>query len=112
MRDEEGETLISQDVYDEILKGTDRKATYYVKSEHMAKKAMVELVKSGYASFFFLRDEEARDWWSKLVKDATTKVEERKQKIAEYEIKMRVWNRLSIDERKTLGIRKPAKPKP
>ena len=111
MRDEEGETIISQEVYEEILRGTDMRATYYVKSEHMAKKAMVELVKSGYAAFFFLRDEEARDWWGGLVRTATAKVEERKQKMAEYELKVRVWNRLTATERRTLGIRKPAKPK-
>lgn len=111
MRDEDGETIISQEVYDEILKGTDKRGSYYVKSERLAKKAMVELVKSGYATFFFLRDEEARDWWGDLVKTATAKVEERRQKMAEYELKMRVWNRLSATERRTLGIRKPGKPR-
>ena len=75
MRDEDGESVISQEIYDEILRGTDKRATYYVKSENMAKKAMVELVKSGYASFFFLRDEEARDWWGNLVKDATDTID-------------------------------------
>ena len=110
MRNEEGEALIEQEVYDEILKGTDRRATYYVKSEHMARKAMVALVKSGHATFLFLRDDEAREWWSNLVKNASDAVDIRRKKTAEYELKLRVWDRLSPTERKTLGIRKPTKP--
>jgi len=112
MRNEQGEELISQEVYDEILKGTEKRTTsYYVKGEYMAKKAMVELVKSGHATFFFLRDEEARIWWEKLVTSASKKVNLRKQKMAEYDLKMGVWSRLTAAERRTPGIRKPALPK-
>lgn len=101
---------ISDDVYAEILKNTD-KISSYAKDSRIAIKAMVQLVKSDHATFLFLRDDESREWWSKLVTNATETVATRKKNLEIYEAKMSVWNRLTQAERTALGIRKPAKPR-
>jgi hypothetical protein len=105
---EDTELQIAPEVYEEILRNTDKKN--YV-NERILRKAMVSLVKSGHASFLFLRDDESRNWWSKTVKVAFDIVEKRKEAWRVYEIKQRAWDRLSKDDRKILKIRKPTMPK-
>lgn len=104
------ELQISQDVYDEILRNTEKK-NYINQTERVLRKAMVTLVKSGHATFLFLRDEESRAWWGKTVKAAAATVEKRREAWRVYEIKQRAWDRLSEDDRKTLKLRKPSMPK-
>ena len=74
---EETEFQIVPEIYEEILRGTDKK--HYIKQEdRILRKTMVQLVKSGHATFLFLRDEESRAWWSKVVKTAAATVAKRK----------------------------------
>lgn len=108
--DEDTEFQIDQDVYDEILRNTDKK-NYFTASERMLRKSMVALVKSGHATFLFLKDDESRIYWGKIVKDAATIVEKRREAWRVYEIKQAAWDRLSEEDRKILKIRKPAKPR-
>jgi len=107
---EESEEHITQEVYDELLKVTDAK-TRYNRDHRVAMKSMVSLVKSGHAAFLFLRDDECREWWSKEVKAAATKVNNRKEKRRIYELKKSAWDKLSEKDRKALGLRKPIEPK-
>ena len=107
---EDTELQIAPEVYEEILHNTDRK-NYLNVNERILRKSMVSLVKSGHATFLFLRDDESREWWSKTVKQANATVEKRKEVWRVYEIKQRAWDRLSEDDRKILKIRKPTMPK-
>ena len=107
---EENEVTISPEVYEEILRNTDKKNHVNI-NERILRKAMVSLVKSGHASFLFLRDDESRDWWSNTVKVAAATVEKRREAWRVYEIKQRAWDRLSEEDRKILKIRKPTVPK-
>lgn len=107
---DETELQIAPEVFDEILRNTEKK-NYVNVNERILRKAMVSLVKSGHASFLFLRDDESRDWWAKTVKVAAATVEKRKEARRVYEIKQRAWDRLSEEDRKILKLRKPTAPK-
>ena len=107
---EDTELQISPEVFDEILRNTEKK-NYVNVNERILRKSMVALVKSGHATFLFLRDDESRNWWSKTVKVAVEIVEKRKEAWRVYEIKQRAWDRLSEEDRKILKIRKPTAPK-
>ena len=97
-------------VYKEILRNTDKK-NYVNKNERILRKTMVELVKSGKATFLFIRDDESRTYWGNIVKEASAIVEKRREAWRLYEVKMAAWERLSEDDRKALKIRKPTKPR-
>jgi hypothetical protein len=107
---DESELQIAPEVYEEILRNTEKK-NYVNANERVLRKAMVSLVKSGHASFLFLRDDESREWWSKTVKTAAATVEKNRAAWRVYEIKQRAWDRLSEDDRKILKLRKPTMPK-
>jgi hypothetical protein len=107
---EDNELQIAPEVYEEILHNTEKK-NYLNVNERILRKSMVALVKSGHATFLFLRDDESREWWAKTVKAASATVEKRKEAWRVYEIKQRAWDRLSEDDRKILKIRKPSMPK-
>ena len=107
---DETELQIAPEVYEEILRNTEKK-NYVNVNERILRKAMVSLVKSGHASFLFLRDDESRNWWAKTVKVAADTVEKRKEAWRVYEIKQKAWDRLSEEDRKILKIRKPTAPK-
>lgn len=107
---DETELQIAPEVYEEILRNTEKK-NYVNVNERILRKAMVSLVKSGHASFLFLRDDESRNWWAKTVKVAADTVEKRKEAWRVYEIKQKAWDRLNEEDRKILKIRKPTAPK-
>lgn len=107
---DETELQIAPEVYEEILRNTEKK-NYINQNERIARKAMVSLVKSGHATFLFLRDDESRDWWTKIVKQASATVNKRKEAWEKYHTKLNAWNRLSEADRKILKLRKPVEPK-
>lgn len=107
---EDTELQIAPEVFDEILRNTDKK-NYVNQNERILRKSMVALVKSGHATFLFLRDDESRNWWSKIVKQASNTVEKRKEAWRVYEIKQRAYDRLSEEDRKILKLRKPTAPR-
>ena len=107
---EDTELQIAPEVFGEILRNTDKK-NYVNQNERILRKSMVALVKSGHATFLFLRDDESRNWWSKIVKQASATVEKRKEAWRVYEIKQRAYDRLSEEDRKILKLRKPTAPK-
>ena len=107
---EENEVTIAPEVYEEILRNTEKK-NYVNQTERILRKSMVSLVKSGHATFLFLRDDESREWWSKTVKTAAATVEKNREAWRVYEIRQRAWDRLNEDDRKILKLRKPTMPK-
>ena len=107
---DETELQIAPEVYEEILRNTDKK-NYLNTNERILRKSMVSLVKSGHATFLFLRDDESRIWWSKTVKIAADTVENNREAWRKYEIKQAAWDRLSIADRKILGLREPSMPR-
>ena len=104
------ELTIAPEVYEEILRNTDKK-NYINQNDRILRKAMVALVKSGHATFLFLRDDESREYWTKTVKQAAATVEKNKEAWRTYEIKQRAYDRLSEEDRKILKLRKPTAPK-
>ena len=78
----------------------------------IAKTVMIELVKAGHADFLLLRDEVVAKWWGKMVTDAQKAIDLLVEKKRIYQIKMTAWERLTVEERKVLGLVKaPVKPK-
>jgi hypothetical protein len=75
----------------------------------IACKAMTELVKSGYADFLVLKDDEVRDWWEKH-QEADRKArekEERKKQAAK--TRRAALKKLSDEEKIALGLKKLSK---
>ena len=78
----------------------------------IAKTVMIELVKAGHADFLLLRDDVVSKWWGKMVTAAQKAIDLLVEKKRLYQIKMAAWERLTVEERKVLGLVKaPAKPK-
>lgn len=103
--------LENQEILNFIIKGLDSNDSYITKDQRLARKIMVELVKAGRAEFLLLRDDEVSQWWNKLYGNVQEKFDKYQEKVRLYEIKLAAYNKLSAAERKTLGIRKPAKPR-
>jgi hypothetical protein len=96
--------LLNTEIYDEILRPRG------LKVDRILRKTMIQLVKSGHATFLFLHDDESRIWWENLVKEAKKKLIKRKEEWRLYEIKQKAWERLSAEDRATLNITKPKIP--
>lgn len=78
----------------------------------IAKTVMIELVKAGHADFLLLRDDVVAKWWGKMVTAAQKAIDLLVEKKRVYQIKMAAWERLTVEERKVLGLVKaPVKPK-
>lgn len=87
------ELNIEPEVYAEILRNTDKK-NYLRIDDRITRKVIVSLVKSGHASFLFLADDEVREYWAKLAKNAATTVARRKKAREVYDIKIKAWQAL------------------
>lgn len=105
----ESDVALPSEVYQEILRDTDKKSRDV--KERLLRKTMVELVKANRATFLFLRDDECRAWWDKIVKTAVDDLAIRKEEWRVYTIKQDVWERLSPEDRRLIGLRKPTPPK-
>jgi len=78
----------------------------------IAKTVMIELVKAGRADFLLLRDDVVSKWWDKMITTAQKAIYLLEEKKRIYQIKMAAWERLTVEERKVLGLVKaPTKPK-
>ena len=102
---------LNQEILDFIVSGACDNGTYMTKPEKIARKVMVELVKAGRSEFLLLRDDEVSKWWNSLYNGVHEKFEKYKERVRVYEIKLAAYERLSKEDRKLLGIRKPQKPK-
>lgn len=79
--------------------------------ESRAIRIMMELFTCGRADFLLLRDDGIRKWWGSIIKESEQAVETRKQLWQNYLIKSKAYQRLSPEERKALGLKKPVRPK-
>ena len=78
----------------------------------IAKTVMLELVRAERAEFLLLRDDSVAKWWGKMVTTAQAAIDALEEKKRVYQIKKSAWERLTIEERKVLGLVKaPIKPK-
>ena len=109
---EENEDIggISDEVADYILNGASANR-YLTRPELIARKVMIELIRAERADFILLRDDDVRKWWTDINSGIQQKIEKYKERVRIYNIKMQAYERLSPAERKTLGIRKPTKPR-
>ncbi len=103
--------LEKQEILEFITKGLDSNDAYITKEGKIARKVMIELVKAGRAEFLLLRDDEVANWWNKIYGGVQDKFAKYQEKVRVYNIKLEAYNKLTAAERKTLGIRKPQKPK-
>ncbi len=103
--------LENQEILDFITKGLDSNDAFITKEGKIARKVMIELVKAGRAEFLLLRDDEVANWWNKIYGGVQDKFAKYQEKVRVYNIKLEAYNKLTAAERKTLGIRKPQKPK-
>lgn len=76
-----------------------------------AKLAMLELERNDMTSFVLLRNEELRAWWSAEIARVENRYNRAVQARLEYEIKLSAWNKLTPEDRKVLGVRRPVEPK-
>jgi len=76
-----------------------------------AKLAMLELERNDMTSFVLLRNEELRVWWSGEIARIEKRYNRAAQARLEYEIKLSAWNKLTPEDRKVLGLRRPVEPK-
>jgi len=106
----EEESLLTSEVIRYIESGLGED-NYLSKPERMARKIMVELVKAGRAEFLLLRDDEVNGWWGSIVGSIREKILKYKERVRVYEVKKQAYDKLTAQERRTLGIRKPVKPK-
>ncbi len=103
--------LENKEILDFITKGLDNESVYLSKDGRIARKVMIELVKAGYADFLLLRDDEVREWWDKVYSGVRAKFERYQEKVRNYELKLSAYEKLTPEQRKVLGVRKPIKPK-
>lgn len=103
------EAVLEQELVDEILRDTKTPGKLN-KAERMLRKTIVELVSNNRSMFLFLKDDEVRTYWEKLVEKSKKDLANRKEAWRVYNIKLGVYERLSPDDRKLLGINKPRKP--
>jgi hypothetical protein len=101
---------MKQVLYDEIISSSPS-SSYGNKHERVAKKALVELVKSERAAFLFIKDDEVKSYWDKEVIRAKAIIEKRVEAWRLYEIKSKAYEKLSDKDRKALNLRKPTQPR-
>jgi hypothetical protein len=105
------EELLDPLIKKEILKNTDKNKRTLSKSERLLRKTIVQLYLSKKHMTLFLADDEVRMYWDTLVRDAKKAVDTRKEQWRIYDLKMSGYQKLTDEEKKILGIRKPTQPK-
>lgn len=79
------------------------------KLARIACKAMTELVKSGYADFLVLKDDEVREWWEQH-QEADRKAREKEERKKERtRLRRQALKKLSEEEKIALGLKKLSK---
>ena len=96
------------DVLDIIEQQTKRLTNGYVK---YSKLAMIELERNGISTFPLLRNDPIRTWWEKEIQRVTRRETQYLEAVRVYELKLAAYERLTAEERRLLGLRKPTRPK-
>lgn len=79
------------------------------KLARIACKAMTELVKSGYADFLVLKDDEVREWWEKHQEADRKAREKEERKQQRTKLRRQALKKLSEEEKIALGLKKSSK---
>lgn len=111
---EDREVYTQEDVYEYILNHRiESYGSYMYDNDKIAARLMIELLKANgsVVMALFLKDDRLRIWWNSKVEYAKNKLSEKAEKRRLYELKLAAYERLTPAERKTLGIRKPSKPR-
>ena len=85
-----------------------RLANGYVK---YSKLAMIELERNNISAFALMRNEPLRVWWEREIQRVTRRETRYQEAVRVYELKRAAYERLTADERRLLGLRKPTRPK-
>jgi hypothetical protein len=96
------------EVLDIIEQQTKRLSNGYVK---YSKLAMIELERNGISTFTLLRNDSLRSWWEKEIQRVTRRETQYLEAVRVYEVKLAAYERLTAEERRLLGLRKPVRPK-
>jgi len=103
------ESMLDQELVDEILRDANVPGKIN-KNERILRKVIVELVSANQGMLLFLKDDEVRTYWEKLVQQSKKNLAKRKAAWRNYNIRLNAFERLTPNERKILGITKPRKP--
>jgi hypothetical protein len=76
-----------------------------------SKLAMIELERNNISAFALMRNEPLRVWWEKEIQRVTRRETQYLEALRVYELKQAAYKRLTADERRLLGLRKPTRPK-
>lgn len=105
---------MSEDFYAADDLGIEPEVLEYISSQksydldsHVARQAMVELVKNHRLDFLLLRDDKVSKWWGSKTQEARNVIERRRERERVKRIKMEAIAKLTDAERIALGIRKP-----
>jgi hypothetical protein len=79
------------------------------KLARIACKAMTELVKSGYADFLVLKDDEVREWWEQHQEADRKAREKEERKQQRTKLRRQALKKLSEEEKIALGLKKLSK---
>ena len=96
------------EVLDIIEHQARRLANGYVK---YSKLAMIELERNNISAFALMRNEPLRTWWEREIQRVTRRETQYLEAVRVYELKRAAYERLTADERRLLGLRKPTRPK-
>ena len=96
------------EILDKIEAKTKKLSPGYVR---YAKLTMIELERNDLTSFVLIKHDDLRDWWTKELARVTRQEIRYAEAIAQYDIKLAAWGKLTAEDRKILGLRKPIKPK-
>jgi len=85
--------------YKELKQNNDKLA-------RIACKAMTELIEQGKADFLILRDDEVREWWEQHQEADRKAREARERKARDAKIRKEALSKLTLEEKKILGLKK------
>jgi hypothetical protein len=96
------------EVLDIIEQRAKKLSNSYVK---YSKLAMIELERNNISAFALMRNEPLRVWWEREIQRVTRRETQYQEALRIYELKRAAYERLTADERRLLGLRKPTRPK-
>ncbi len=110
MNNEEKEyvPLVDPALADEIRRSA--KMTKFAKAERLLRRTLLELVQQNASMFLFIKDDEVREYWERMSRECAKTLESRRAAWKKYNLKLAAYEKLTPEERKLVGMRKPAKP--
>lgn len=105
---------MSEDFYASDDLGMDPEILEYIATQkghdlagHVARQAMVELVRNHRLEFLLLRDDKVSRWWGSVTQEARVSIDRKRERERIKRVKLAAIAKLTDAERLALGIRKP-----